>query len=209
MNKHKKWFLGGIALSAVVLICVASTTSGTKENSVTTAVLGAPKLAVVNFGYCLENSKLGREEKSQFDGLKKQIEQTLQAKEKELNELAPKFNDEYIDTLTPEAEAELKQKFKALSQGFSQQRDEYYQMLQQAHMGVVQLMHDAISQAAKQVSQDRGITCTLNEEACFFYSSGLDLSKDVVLQLDKMFDAGIFAAKKQDKDLAGKKEANG
>ena len=207
MNKHKQWFLGGVALSAIAFICIASTNSGTKESSVIAVAPGAAKFAVVNFGYCLENSKLGKQEKTQFDGLKRQIEQTLQTKEKELNELAPKFNDEYIDTLTPEAEAELKQKFKMLSQEFSQQQNEYYQMLQQAHMGVVQLMHDAISQATKQVSQDRNITCALNEEACFFYTSGLDLSKDVVAQLDKMFDAGAFAAKKQEKEssLVGKK----
>lgn len=174
----------------------------TKEDTASSVAL---KIGVVNFSYCIENSKLGRQERANFDGLKKQIETTMEAKEKELNELAPKFSEEYLDTLTPEAEAELKQKFKRLSQEFSQQQGQYYQMLQQAQVQIVQKMHDAVSRASKKVSQERGITCTLNEEACFFFDPSFDISKEVVLELDSMLDQGIFSAQNKEKEaLAGK-----
>src|SRR5260221_295820 len=104
MNKKAVWFTGGFVLSLAASIFIASTPA--KSDA---------KIAVVNFKACIEGSKFGKKEQSRFDEMRKEMEKSLETKEKELNELAPKFKDDYLDTLTPEAEAELKQKFKALS----------------------------------------------------------------------------------------------
>src|SRR3990167_4018615 len=67
----------------------------------------ALKIGVVNFKYCVENSKLGKEEQANFEGIKKKMEEVLEQKEKALTEIAGKFNDpDYLDTLSAEAEAD-------------------------------------------------------------------------------------------------------
>ena len=103
----------------------------------------------------LEKSRIGKEEQARFDQMRKQMEQTLEQKEKELNEMAPKFNDEYLDSLTPEAEAELKEKFKNLSQELTQKQNECYQTLNQAQMHVMQKLYEQISEASKKLAADR------------------------------------------------------
>ncbi len=75
------------------------------------------KVGVVNFKTCVEQSEMGKKEQANFESLKKQMEGVLEEKEKALNEIANKFNDpDYLDSLSPEAEAELKHKFRSLNQ---------------------------------------------------------------------------------------------
>ncbi len=189
MSTHKKWFLGGVALSFAACIFVAATSSGSKAGNISDDI---QKMGIVNFNYCLDKSKLGKREKNSFEELKKQIESSMQAKEKELNDLAPKLNEEYIDTLTPEAEAELKNKFRALSQECSQIEQQSYQLLQQSYSQVMQKLQKAIAKASQKVSQERNLSCTLNEDACFFYNKDLDISEFVVSELDAMYDKEEF-----------------
>jgi outer membrane protein len=148
----------------------------------------APKVGVVNFKSCIEGSKVGKQEQARFEELKKQLEKTIETKEKELQDLSPKFSDEYLDTLSPEAEAELKTKFKNLSQELSQLQNQYYNMLNQANYQIVARLQDAISQAAKQIAQTKGLDLTLNEEVCFYHNPSLDISKEVIAQMDVQFE---------------------
>lgn len=149
---------------------------------------GNLKLGVVNFKSCLEGSKLGKQEQGRFEQMKKQLETTIDAKEKELNELAPKFSEEYLDTLSPEAEAELKNKFKALSQELSQQQNQYYSMLNQANYQIVHKMGDSIGQAAKKVAQAKGLDMAINEDICFYHAPTFDISKEVIAEMDAQFE---------------------
>lgn len=146
------------------------------------------KVGVVNFKSCVEQSKMGKEEQKNFEKMKTQMEEVLQEKEKTLSEIANKFNDpDYLDSLSSEAEAELKHKFRSLNQELNQHQNQYYQALQQANFKIVQKMHDSISDAAKKVAQKKGIDLVLNEEGSFFHNSALDISKDVVVELDRTY----------------------
>src|SRR5439155_15684406 len=115
--------------------------------------------------------------------IKKQMETTIGTKEKELSELSGKFKDDYLDTLTPEAEAELKEKFQRLSHDLSQQQNQYYQLLNQANFQIVQKLSESISTAAAKVAKDKGLDFVLNEEVCFYLAPGYDVSTDVVKEL--------------------------
>jgi outer membrane protein len=149
---------------------------------------GALKVGVVNFKSCFEGSKIGKQEQARFEKMKKQLEGTIEAKEKELNEMAPKFSEEYLDTLSPEAEAELKGKYQKLAQELSQQQNQYYNMLNQANYQVVQEVGEAVSTAAKKVAQKKGLDLALNEEVCFYHNSALEISKEVIVEMDAQFD---------------------
>ncbi len=126
------------------------------------------KIGVVNFKTCVEQSKIGQQEQANFEAMKKQIEKVLEEKEKALTEIAQKFNDpDYLDSLAPEAEAELKHKFRVLSQELSQQQQQYYQILSQNNARIVQQLGEAVSKAAADVAKERKIDLILNSEACF------------------------------------------
>ena len=158
----------------------------------------AQKIAIVNFKKCLEESKIGKDEGAKIQSMKNELQAALEAKEKELNDLAPKFNQEYLDTLTPEAENELKNKFRALSQELSENQNQFYQMLNQAHMQVMQRISEMVEKASTKIANDKNFDIVLNDEASFFYKSACDISKEVIAELDVIY--------KQDKEKVAKEQ---
>lgn len=146
-------------------------------------------IGLVNFKTCVETSKLGKQEQATFDAMKKQMESILGEKEKVLNEMATKFNDpDYLDSLAPEAETELKRKFRALSQEIQQQQQQYYQTLNQANVKILQKISETISKATGEVANEKKLDIVFNEESCFYYSPDLDVSTNVVQKMDIAYD---------------------
>jgi outer membrane protein len=147
------------------------------------------KVRVINFKTCVENSKAGKIEQSNFEGLKKQMETMLSEKEKTLNDMADKFNDpDYLDSLSPEAETELKRKFRALSQEASQQQAQYYQALQQSNAKILDKLDEYIIKASDLVSKKDGINLIVNEDSVYFYDKDLDISNDIIVIMDELFE---------------------
>lgn len=155
----------------------------------------APSIGVVNFSNCVTDSKLGKQEQSSFDALKKQMSTLLEDTEKQLNDIAAKFNDpEYLDGLSPEAEEELKNKFRVLSDEMNRYQNQYYQVLNQANMRIIQTISNGINTASEKVAKDKKLTVVVNKDACFYFSPTLDVTNQVVSEMDKSFDS---EAKKQ------------
>lgn len=157
------------------------------------------KIAVVNFKTCVEKSKMGKQEQANFESLKKQMESVLEEKEKALNDMGTKFNDpDYLDSLSAEAETEMKRKFRAQSQELSGYQNQYMQILQQTNLKVIQKLTDATTNAASRYAKENHIDLVLNEDS-FFYSPDLDISQQIIKLLDVQFD-------KEEKEAAEKKE---
>lgn len=149
----------------------------------------ALKLRVVNFKYCVEHSKLGKQEQSTFDTLKKQMESNLQEKEKVLSEMARKFEDaDFLDTLSLETETEMKRKFRQLNQEYSQIQNQYLQALQQTNMKVLQKLHEAVEKASATFAKQNNIELVLNSEGAFFTGPALDVSTQIISIMDDSFD---------------------
>lgn len=147
------------------------------------------KIAFVNFKTCVESSKMGKQEQATFESLKKQMETVLEEKEKALNDMAAKFNDpDYLDSLSAEAETEIKRKFRAQSQELSGFQNQYMQILQQTNLKVIQKLTEAATEASKKFSLENKIDIIFNEEA-FYYSPDLDVSQKIISLMDKQFDA--------------------
>jgi len=144
---------------------------------------------VVNFSTCITDSKVGKEEQSSFENLKKQMSAHLEDTEKQINELASKFNDpDYMDGLSPEAEEELKNKIRTLNEELGRYQNQYYQVLNQANMKIIQSISANINTAAEKVAKDKKLAMVVNKEACFFHSSALDVTNLVVAEMDKTFE---------------------
>ncbi len=145
-------------------------------------------VGIVNFGTCVADSKLGKQEQASFESLKKQMTSLLEDTEKQLNDLAAKFNDpEYLDGLSPEAEEELKNKFRTLNEELGRYQNQYYQVMNQANMRIVQTLSNSINTAAEKVAKDKKLTMVVNKDACFYFTPGLDVTNFVVVEMDKNF----------------------
>lgn len=149
----------------------------------------APKIALVNFKTCVEKSKIGQKEQASFDAMKKQMETILEEKEKSLADVAGKFNDiDYLDSLSPDAEAELKRQFRTLNAEFNQQQQQFYQTLSQTNMMIIQKLNDAVTKAAEEVAKSNKIDIVLNDESTFYTIASIDISPMVIRVMDTTFE---------------------
>jgi outer membrane protein len=154
-----------------------------------------PNFGIVNFGTCVSDSKLGKQEQASFESLKKQMSTLLEDTEKQLNDLAAKFNDpEYLDGLSPEAEEDLKNKFRTLNEDLSRYQNQYYQVMNQANMRVIQTLSVSINSASEKVAKDKKLYMVVNKDACFYYTPTLDVTSSVIAEMDKNF---VLDSKKQ------------
>jgi outer membrane protein len=146
------------------------------------------KIGYVNFKQCVEESKIGKQEEASFETMKKQMENIVEEKEKALSEMAAKLNDpDQLDLMSPEAETELKRKFRAQSQELNQLQAQYYQTLNQANFKVVQKLSEIVSQAASKVAKSQNLDIVLNNETCFYTTDALDISSLIVKEMDLSF----------------------
>jgi outer membrane protein len=172
--------------------------------STASAVESIPSVGIVNFTTCTSDSKLGKQEQASFESLRKQMTSLLEDTEKQINELAAKFNDpEFLDSLSPEAEEELKNKFRSLNEDMNRYQNQYYQVLQQSNMKVMQTLNNSVNTAAEKVAKDKKLALIVNKEACFFTSSALDVTAFVITEMDKNYDQ---IAKQQTAPVQDKKE---
>ncbi len=180
-----------------------------------TAALSAQSFAadtqvgIVNFASCMTDSKLGKQEQANFENLKKQMTTLLEDTDKQVKELTDKFNDqEYLDGLSPDAEKELKNKFQALNEDLQRYQNQYYQVMNQANVRVIQVMSNSISEASEKVAKAKKLGMVVNKEACFFYSTGLEVTPDVIAEMDRVFETSEgkkTSADKKTHDVSDKK----
>ena len=175
----KKHFLA-LVLSLAALAPVAS---HAKEGS------AAPTIGVVNFANCVAQSKIGQKEQAGFENIKKQMGKLLEDTEAQLRGISDKLNDaEYLDGLSPQGEEELKVKFRTLSEELSRYQNQYYQILNQANMQLLQMLSGTVNQASKIVAKAKDIDLVVNQEAFFYFTDQLDITEQVIEQMDKTYE---------------------
>ncbi|MES2345120.1 MAG: OmpH family outer membrane protein [Chlamydiota bacterium] len=147
-------------------------------------------IGVVDFAKCVTESKPGKQEQDSFEMLKNQMSGALQETEKQLNDISTKLNDpEYLDGLSPEAEEELKVKFRNISEEMNRYQNQYYQILNQANMRIIHSLGAMINTAAEKVAKEKKLYVVMNKEACFFFADKLDVTNSVIAEMDKAYEA--------------------
>ena len=145
---------------------------------------------VVSFGDCISDSKYGKHEQESLEKLREQMSTLINDYTKQLNDLATKFNDrEFVDSLSPEAEQEMKAKFQSLSEELNQYQNQSMQVLQQANMQLVQSMGGHVQKASEVIAKQKKIAMVVNKEAFFYYNPSLDITSSVIKEMDKNFEA--------------------
>ena len=144
---------------------------------------------MVNFPDCITESKYGKQEQDGFENIKTQMTSLMSDIEKQLSEIATKFqNPEFVDSLSPEAEQEMKARFQTLSEELNRYQNQYVQMMQQANMKLMQVMNNHVAKASKSIAKRKNLTMVVREEACFFYNPAFSITADVIEEMDKNFD---------------------
>ena len=120
---------------------------------------------------------------------KEQMTTLINDYNKQLNDIATKFNDpEFVDSLSPEAEQEMKAKFQTLNEELAQYHNQSSQVMQQANMQLIQTMNAHVQAASEQIAKKKNIPMVVNKEACFFYNPSFDITQSVIEEMDKTFD---------------------
>jgi len=152
-------------------------------------------IGVVNFTTCITDSKSGKKEQENMENVRNQMASLIEDTEKELKEIAAKFEDtELLDSLSPKAEEEMKVKYQALQEDLGRYQNQYYQVLQHAQYQLIQKMSGNIAKAAETIAKQKNLDYVINKEACFYIRSDLDMTNAVITEMDKAFE--VQAAKK-------------
>lgn len=145
------------------------------------------KIGVTNFSQCLSDSKYGKKEQESLENLRNHMQSLVQDTEKSLKEKVALLQDpDHLDGLSPDAEKELRMQVQMLSEEMGKYQNQFYQVLNQAQMKMVQNMSEQIKSAAETVAKSHGFSFVVNKDACFYYDE--DVTNLVLEQLDVNFD---------------------
>jgi outer membrane protein len=168
-------------ISVVIILLVFSTSCFAMDSR---ALIG-----IVNFMTCITDSKYGKNEQEQLESIKKQWTSLIEETEKELTEVNSKFDDQdYLDSLSPEAEEQLKIKQQTLQQDLGKYQNQLYQILNQANYFFIQKMSNNISKASETIASEKRLDIVLNKEACFYNNPKIDITALVIKEMDKNFE---------------------
>lgn len=146
-------------------------------------------IGVVNFSTCVADSKVGQKEQENLENLRKQMSSLIENTEKEIKEIATNFEDaEYVDSLSPKAEEELKIKFQTLQEDLNRYQNQFYQVLNHANYQMLQKVSSCISSAAEKIAQSNELDYVINKEACFYIRPDLDVTSLVISEMDKSYE---------------------
>jgi Outer membrane protein len=146
-------------------------------------------IGMVNLASCMSESKIGQQEQETLQNVQNQMISLMEDTDKELKEIEGKLKDtEYLDSLSPQAEAELQAQREQLARSISQYQNQFYQMMQQAQYQIYQKVLSNITKASEKIAKDRKLDYILNKEACFYIRPDLDVTSNVISEMDRTFD---------------------
>lgn len=158
-----------------------------------------PVIGVVNFATCVTESKAGKKEQENMETMQKQMASMIEDTEKELKEIVAKFEDsEYLDSLSPKAEEDLKTRQQALEEDLMRYRNQFYQVLNHAQYQLVQKIGATIGKAAEKIAREKNLDYVMNKEVCFYIRPDLDVTPLVIGEMDKSFELELKAKKVAD-----------
>jgi outer membrane protein len=147
------------------------------------------KVGIVNMENIFMETKLGKQEQASFETMRKQFATLLEDTEKQLRDLHEKLSDkDTLDGLSPEAEGEMKNKFAQLNDEMGRYQQQYSQFLQQGQHRLMQSIFGGITQASEKLAAAKGYTMILNKQMCFYSAPTLDVTADMVKEMDKNFE---------------------
>lgn len=183
-----------IAYLTTMAVCTLSTTYAQTQPTWNSPGGQTLRIGIVNTSKCLEESKLGKQERANLEKMEKQMEATLKEKQEALEDVERKLEeDEEMDGILDEEEVQkLKNKKRKIRTEGAQMQQQYMQTLQQARFKIMQKVTETIGKASALVAQDvtsgQPVDVIFTDEACTYFAPHLDLSEKVIAKMNTMFD---------------------
>ncbi len=191
---NKKLFL---LLAATSLISTKAALGATSA--------GAP--GVVNFQTCMEKAKIAQDKRRELENFDKQFRVRIDEIQKHCKEIDEKLNNvEYVDSITAEAEENLKKERQAEMQKLMGTQNEFQQIMQQQQMAFSQSFMISLGDAAQKVAKEKKLSHVIAKEACLYYDDNLDLTEDVITKINALYDKQQREAEKATKEEVAVKE---
>lgn len=168
-----------VCLTASLLLGAGALWSNPAETSI----------GVVNFATCATESKIGKQEHEKLEASRNQWVSLIQQSKKELDGIAEKLeNKEYLEGISPEAEENLKLKYKSLNEDLMKYQNQLSQELYQAQAISYQKILEQASLAAETIATKNKIKAVVIKDICLFFDKTMDLTSEVLAEMDKNFD---------------------
>ena len=97
-------------------------------------------------------------------------------------------NSDYLDGLTPKAVEQLKLKLQNLYQERGKFEQQFYQAISQGHSQLWNSMLRIISKGSEKVAKRKNLQIVFNEINAFYYANSLNITEEVVEEMDKMYE---------------------
>jgi outer membrane protein len=134
-------------------------------------------------------TKLSKQEQASFETMRKQFATLLEDTDKQIGDLNEKLSDkDTLDGLSPEAIDEMQNKLAMLREEMGRYQQQYYQFMQQGQNKIMQSVFGGITQASEKIAAAKGYTMILNKQACFYNAPTLDVTADMIKEMDKNFE---------------------
>ena len=147
------------------------------------------EIGIVNFTQCVTDSKIGKLEQQSMDNVRNQMASLIKDIEGQLTEITEKFKDpDFLDGLSPEGEQELKAKYQTLKEEYDRYQSQFYQIMQQANMKLVQTISSYVNTATDKIAKNKNLSLVVNKDACFSFDSTFDITTFVIDEMDKAYD---------------------
>ena len=181
---------GSLALSCVVLASHLQAATNSKQEAKHEVKQEAKsEIGIVNFTSCITESKLGKKEQESLENVKNQMTSLIKDIEDQLTDIAGKFNDQdYLDGLSPDGEQELKAKYQTLREEHERYQGQFYKVMQQANMKLVQTVSSYVNSATDKIAKANNLSLVVNKDACFSFRESFDITREVIIEMDKVFD---------------------
>ncbi|MBS0621734.1 MAG: OmpH family outer membrane protein [Verrucomicrobia bacterium] len=162
-----------------ILLAIATTTALSAANS---------SIGIVDFRRCINESERGKAEQAQLETLKTQLSSKLEETESQLRDIASKGRDpDYLDSLSPEAEEQLRVRFQTLSQEYQQQQQQFYQIIQQQEGNVLVELNNLVGKCAFAVAGNHGLDLVVREDTAFYFQKSMDVTDEVIAKMDEIY----------------------
>jgi outer membrane protein len=146
-------------------------------------------IGIVNFTSCITESKLGKKEQESLENVRNQMASLIKDIEDQLTDITAKFNDpDYLDGLSPDGEQELKAKYQTLREEHDRYQGQFYQVMQQANMKLVQTVSSYVNTATDKIAKTKHLSLVVNKDACFSFKDNFDITSEVITEMDRAFD---------------------
>jgi Skp family chaperone for outer membrane proteins len=136
---------------------------------------------------CFDQSKAGHSARDTLENMNKQMTAALEEVDRQIEEISAQLDDENNrDSMTPEAEKQLQDKFESLSQERELRRMQFSQQMNQSQMMIMQKIYDHVSRASEKVAKEMNLDLIVQEDSTLYFAAALDITQPVLQTMDKM-----------------------